>query len=392
MGLWNWLMTGDAGGDELEQRALDVVDIGVAFDQAIVEATQAEGATLPAVYRAAQFIVDTVASLHMEQIDDRSGLSTEDTPNLLRAPNPFETYHEFMAKLVASMVWKGNAYLRPFSRDSQGQIAGLEVAHPDDVTVAWDRARVFPTYRWRGRPMQRDRDIFHIPLFLLPGDPLGKGPITAARLTLAGAAAEAEFGRTLFADNATPPGLIKVQGKTQAEVDEIQKRIDEKAAEGKRTPRVISNAEWEQLTINPVDAQFLESRQFSIQEIARLFGVPGLFLGVATGDSLTYSTTESLFRLFVNATLRPTYLERIEQTFSRMLVRGKAARFNPNELLRADIKARYEAHKIGLEAGFLTLDEVRREEGLPPLPAGAAPRPAPSPTPAANGRPRTEVS
>ena len=69
-------------------------------------------------------------------------------------------------------------------------------------------------------------------------------------------------------------------------------------------------------------------------------------------------------------TLRPTYLERIEQAFTRLLVRGKAARFSISELLRADIKARYEAYQIGLTAGFLTKNEVRRDEGLPPIAGG----------------------
>jgi|ADGO01.1.fsa_nt_gi Phage-related protein len=216
--------------------------------------------------------------------------------------------------------------------------------------------------------MRRDRDIIHIPPVPRPRDPVGKSPIEIARIALEAAEAEQDFHRSCSGQR-HPTGIIQVQDKTQAEVDEIQKRIDEKAKEGKRLPRVMSNATFQQITINPADAQFLEARQFSVQEVARLFGIPGLFLGVTTGDSLTYSTTESLFRLFVTGTLRPTYLERIEQAFTRLLVRGKAARFNISELLRADIKARYEAYQIGLAAGFLTKNEVRRTKASHRSPA-----------------------
>mgnify|MGYP001179507002 CR=1 FL=1 len=369
MGLWNWLRTGEWEPADGEERELARVDIGAAFDEHIVATTRGE-AVLPAVFRARQFLADTVASLSLDEIDERTGLVTGTTPNLLRSPSPFETYHEFMHKTVNSLTGRGNAYWRIFSRDAQDRPSALDVLHPDEVTVSWDRNRIFPVYRWRGRPMRRDRDIIHIPLFLVPGDPTGKSPVEIARIALEAAEAEQDFHRSLFRDNATPTGIIQVEGKTQAEVDEIQKRIDEKAKEGKRLPRVMSNATFQQITINPADAQFLEARHFSVQEVARLFGIPGLFLGVTTGDSLTYSTTESLFRLFVTGTLRPTYLERIEQAFTRLLVRGKAARFNISELLRADIKARYEAYQIGLASGFLTKNEVRRDEGLPPIAGG----------------------
>jgi len=157
---------------------------------------------------------------------------------------------------------------------------------------------------------------------------------------------------------------------TRQEAEEVRD-IWEGSHKGRKRVGVTSGTvEFKPLQIKPVDAQFVESRNFSIQEVARIFGLPGHFLGVSSGSSMTYSTTESLNRLFVTNTLRPTYLERIEQVFSMLLPPFKVARFNTDELLRADIKSRYEAHHIGIAAGFKTPNEVRKEEGLPPVLGG----------------------
>src|SRR5690606_5431322 len=154
-----------------------------------------------------------------------------------------------------------------------------------------------------------------------------------------------------FTDNLTPTGIITVKGKTQEEVDIAQAKIDQAAMEGrKRTPRIISDAEWHQITITPADAEFLLARQLSVQDIARMFGLPSYFLSVPQGDPLTYATAESMGRILVTFTLRPTYFQRIEESMSAVLPEGKVARFNANELLRADIKARYDSYVAGLGA------------------------------------------
>ena len=103
-----------------------------------------------------------------------------------------------------------------------------------------------------------------------------------------------------------------------------------------------------------------------------MFGLSGFFLLVSSGDSMTYSTTESLFRMFLTTTLRPTFLERIEQSFSRLLPTNNTARFNVDEVLRADLEARYRAYQLGISAGVLTKNEARALEGLEALTGGDA--------------------
>jgi HK97 family phage portal protein len=118
--------------------------------------------------------------------------------------------------------------------------------------------------------------------------------------------------------------------------------------------------------LNPKDAQFLENQAFGVQQVARLFGIPSQMLIVESGSSMTYSNVESEQIAFTRYTLSQYYVE-IEAAMSTLLPRGTEARMNIDALLRADTLTRYQAHQIALGAGFKTLDEVRRDEKLPPL-------------------------
>lgn len=345
-----------------------VTDLGIAFASRMSNIVRGDE-TIPAVYRAIQFLTDTVAGLPLEEIE--RGTVNYPTPDLLSEPDPSQSDHTTKSQIMSSLLFRGNAYLAPRTFDELGYATSCIVLNPDDVSVGWDKKKIYPVYKWREQPMTANKDIYPIPLNRWPGNPAGVSPITACRLMLEGVFAEQNLAVSLMLDDATPSGAIKVPEKiTKPEALKILEGW-EATHSGRKRPGVLGGgSEWQPLSFSPVDAQFLESRTFSVQEIARMFGVHGLFLLVASGDSLTYSTTESLFRLTLSTTISPTYLARIEQTFSRMLPTGRTARFNTEELLRADIAGRYQAYQIGLAAGFLTQDEVRGLEGLSPLPSG----------------------
>jgi HK97 family phage portal protein len=367
---------------ELEERALETVtvsDLGVAFTLAQTEILggSSEQTSLPAVYRSVSLISDLGASLPLEAIG-RNGVAEPFPPPILEHPNPAETYNTTLRKIFTSLLFRGNAYLWARTRDSIGNITSAYVLNPDEVSVAWDRAELYPLYSWRDRPMEVNREIFPISINHWPGRLKGVGPIEAARLMFSGMRSEARMARRIFEDEATPTGILKVpRALTKPEAEEVQEMWEESHA-GRKRPAVLSGGvEFDPITINPVDAQFIEQRNFSIQEVARLFGLPGYFLLVPSGDPLTYSTTEGLMRIFLTTTLNPTYLEPVEEVFSLMLPEGITARFNAAELLRADTQTRYAAYQAGLAAGFLTIDEVRATEHLPGIePSTIRPREA----------------
>jgi HK97 family phage portal protein len=362
----------------LEQRSLDqVTDIEVAFAAMQADIIGLTSSSVPAVFRAKQLLSDTVASLPMQEV--AGSVVADEMPTLLANPDPSQTYHDTLAELMESLLdtGDGNAYLRVVKRDEATSLpTAVKVLNPAEVQVEWDRNRVYRQYAWRDRAMEEGRELYHIRINPRAGHLKGLGPISAAhQSTLQAARAEEALARTMAEDNYTPSLVIKTpEAKTKTEAERIlEVWMETRDSQGRRKrPAVLGGgAGLEQVTFSPVDAQWIESRNFTVQQIGRLFGLHGFFLLVDSGSSLTYSTTESLFRLYLTATLRPTYLERIEQTFSRMLPIGRRARFNTEEILRADILARYQAHDISLAgAGFKTVNEVRADEGLSALPGG----------------------
>ena len=128
---------------------------------------------------------------------------------------------------------------------------------------------------------------------------------------------------------------------------------------------------WQSLGISHEDSQFIDSRRFTTEEVARLFGVPPHMIGGPTTGSMTYANAESRALDFVKFTLGP-WLARIESALNFACIsplerRQMYAEYLPDALLATDTAGRYAAYKTGLEAGFLTLDEVRRKENLPAL-------------------------
>ena len=136
---------------------------------------------------------------------------------------------------------------------------------------------------------------------------------------------------------------------------------------------------WEQLSINPDDAQMLESRSFSVEEICRFFSVPPHMIG-HTSKSTSWGTgIEQMTIGFVQFTLRER-LKNIESTLEKQLLtpveraEGMRIEFNIEGLLRGDSKTRAEVHASALQNGWRTINEVRAIENLPPVEGGDTPR------------------
>lgn len=368
--------------------ALAVTDISVAFTEAINNAEGVRETTIPAVGRAIKFLSSRVASLSMEQVDKKTGVADGTTPKILDRPESHRTYYQTLIRIVESMLYYGNAYLWIRERDTRGNVTSVYVLDPRQVMVTWDISGLFPVYTWTKpnsgpRRLEAGTEIIHIANNYWGDGLYGIGPIQAYQLSLLGVKAEADLYRRMMLSDATPTGLLKNPGKGDTEkAKAIQDAwVDRYGGTTKRPAVLYEGWEFQQLSINPVDAQFLESRMFSIQEIGRMFDLHGYWLNVVSGDSLTYSTTEGLFRDLLTTTLEPLYLSPIESAFSELIPRNKIARFNVNEVLRTDQSARYSAYATGIASGFLEPNEARKEENLPPLPGNPKPKDNPEVAP-----------
>lgn len=359
---------------QFEQRSLEqITDIGLAFEERIDELTGTDPTDIPEVARARQLTADTVASLPMQQLMGQT--VTPDTPDILVQPDPQEIYHDTINGLVLDLVDHGNAFLWVKTRDTAGNPTSVYVLPQGEVTVNWDRNRLYRTYSWRDKNMEPFKEIVHISINRRRKDLRGKGLVDAAKDNMiATLRAQARMARSLAEDNYNPTTVIKHPSvKTKGDADRVRDMWmgDRDQRRGKNVPAVMgSEGELDQLTINPVDAEWIDSRHFEVQSVSRTFGIPGWVFLVDQGTSMTYSNTEGIMRFWATTTLRPSYLERIEQAFSMLLPSGRSARFNLDEILRADLEARYRSYAIGIKHKFLVPNEVREGEHLPALPGG----------------------
>ena len=130
---------------------------------------------------------------------------------------------------------------------------------------------------------------------------------------------------------------------------------------------------YERISVAPDEAQFLDQQRFTVEQIARIYGVaPEMIGGATSGSSVTYANREQRAADFLTFGLMP-YLIALEDGLSSLVPGPNRVKFNLDGVLRSDLKTRYEAHAVAITSGFLTVDEVRQIEDRPPLPETTPP-------------------
>lgn len=334
---------------------------------------------MPAVWRAVNLIAGTCASLplhaYREADDVRLPVSSGQAPRLLDRPHPDLTPFELWESVFAHLLLWGNAYLRVLKNEG-GQVAELWPVHPSRVQAGRSKTDLTKVYCVDGNtdaPLT-DEEILHIPGFGYDGI-CGVSPIRLARQGIGLALAAEEYGARLFGSGSLASGILQTEQRLNPDQAEAMKNRWKQKVGGLDKAHDIavldSGAKFQQLTIPPQDAQFIESRRFQISEVARIYGVPPHML-MDTERSTSWGTgIEQQGIGFVVYTLRP-WLTRVEQRLTRLLRPSAVyARYSVEGLLRGDTKARYDSYAVGRQWGWLSVDEIRRLEDLPPLPDGA---------------------
>lgn len=240
-------------------------------------------------------------------------------------------------------------------------------------------------YRWQDGPKSFDvfdDEILHIRGF--GGSPLGGiSTLRAARNTLGLASAADATASAMFANGMKPGGVLKYKEfLTPENRDLINNRVASRfvGAQNSGKPLVLEgDADWMPLSINPDEAQMLESRRFSVEEICRFFGVPPHMVGHTEKSSSWGKGLEQQTLAFVTYTLRRR-LKRIEKAIEQQLLtpadraKGVSIKFNLEGLLRGDSSGRAKFYREMTQIGAMTINEVRRKEGLPPVEGGDVPR------------------
>ena len=319
--------------------------------------------SIPGLWRGVTLISDTIGALpiHAYRGDQR----IEPMPPILERPYPNETRIETMSAIAASLVIHGNYIAVLGDIGANGYPESLYPVSASRVHV--DRIEGRLSYKINDDLFDGER-VMHIKNFAMPGQIVGVGIVAAQRQGIGSALAMQEYAAKYFDGGAQPTGILYSDNAdlSQDEADMLKAVWMRHYGGTSREPAVLNaSTKFEQLSDNAKDSQLVESREFSLTEIANMLGLPGYYLG-APNSSRTYSNVEQEQLQFLRG-ITPL-LTRIESAFTDLLPRGQYAKFNTDALLRSDTLTRYQAHKIALESGFLTVDEVRSDfENRPPI-------------------------
>lgn len=323
---------------------------------------------LAAVYACVRLLADSVSSLPLDAYRKRGPVREEISPPpaLIRKPSNHLENFEFLFQTVTSLALRGNSFHLINKRDAFEYPIEMEPIHPDCVQVEADEKTGLPTYAIEGTRVPR-HDLVHIRRFSLPGSVVGLSPIQQAQVGIGLGLAAEKFGARWFGQSATPSSVLE----TDQNLDEMQARRLQKAwissHGGKRHPAVLSGGvKWRPISVTPEESQFLETRAFQRGEIAMLFGIPPHMIGDTNKATSWGSGIEQQSIGFVTYTLRP-WLSCIESALSALLPRGQFVKFNVSALLRGDTAARYEAYSTGRLGGWLSVNEIRALEDMPPV-------------------------
>lgn len=298
------------------------------------------------------------------------------------SPNYDQTAVDFWEFIAASIEMRGNAYAR-IERNSRG-IASLMPVNPALMGVRRLQNGSIE-YRWSqdGRYfVETDKTMLHIRGF--GGNPLGgMSTLHYGRHTFSLARAVDKSASSTFKNGMRPSGVLTFDKWL---TPEQRKLAEEKLASKFQTaadtgkPMILEGGtKWEQLTLAPEDAQMLESRSFSVEEVCRFFGVPPFMIGHTEKTTSWGSGIEQQTLGFQKFTLRRR-LKRIEQAIEKQLLTtadrasGVSVEFNLEGLLRADSAGRARFYQQMTQIGAMTINEVRDLENLPPVDGGDIPR------------------
>jgi len=374
----------------LERRSISVVPanlwrstLGGWVTDSGVQVTPERSLQSTAVLACVRVLAETVAALPLHIYRRRSDGGKEratDHPlySLLHdAPNDEMTSYQFRETMMLHLTTWGNAYAQ-IQRNGAGRPIALWPLRPDRMEVrrVQSTGELVYLYRKDGEAvLLMPNEVLHIAGLAFDGL-VGYSPIALARQAVGLALATEEFGARFFSNDARPGGVLEHPALLDDEAyKRLQKSWEERHSGLSGSHRVAileEGMKFHEIGIPPEDAQFLQTRRFQVNEIARIYRVPPHLIGDL--ERSTYSNIEQQSIEFVVHTIGP-WLVRWEQRLNMQLLfpREQDEYFVEhlvNGLLRGDIRSRYEAYAIGRQWGWLSVNDILRLENMNPVPDG----------------------
>lgn len=343
---------------------------------------------MTAVYSCVRILSETLAGLplHVYRYNDSGGKEKYLKHPLYKLlhdePNPEMTSFAFRETLMSHLLLWGNAYAQ-IIRNARGEVIALYPLMPNKMTVDRDsKGRLFylysrtsddaPTLGDDSQVYLSPSEVLHIPGLGFDGL-IGYSPIAMAKNAVGLAIATEEYGAKFFANGAAPGGVLEHPGtiKDPQKVKESWNAAYQGSQNAQRVAVLEEGMKYQPIGISPEQAQFLETRKFQINEIARIFRVPPHML--ADLEKSSFSNIEQQSLEFVKYTLDP-WVVRWEQSMCRALLMESEKpivfiKFNVDGLLRGDYVSRMSGYATARQNGWMSANDIRELENLDRIPA-----------------------
>lgn len=348
--------------------------------------TERSAMQMTAVYSCVRILAEAVAGLplHLYKYNDDGGKEKAIDHPLYRLlhdePNPEMSSFVFRETLMTHLLLWGNAYAQVI-RNGKNEVVALYPLMPNKMSVDRDEnGHLYYTY-YRGPDEAiknkdfavtlQPSDVLHIPGLGFDGL-VGYSPIAMAKNAIGMAIACEEYGAKFFANGATPGGVLEHPStiKDPQKVRESWQAAFGGSSNSNKVAVLEEGMKYTPISISPEQAQFLETRKFQINEIARIFRVPPHMVGDLEKSSFSNIEQQSLE--FVKYTLDP-WVIRWEQSIMRTLLSNTEkkdyfVKFNLEGLLRGDYQSRMNGYAIGRQNGWMSANDIRSLENLDRIP------------------------
>jgi HK97 family phage portal protein len=349
--------------------------------------TERSAMQMTAVYACVRILSEAIAELPLHLYRYKEGGGKEKAIGhplyllLHDEPNPEMSSFVFRETLMTHLLLWGNAYAQ-IIRNGKGQVIALYPLMPNKMTVNRDtNGQLYYQYQRSSDEAHtmkgsmvilQPSDVLHIPGLGFDGL-VGYSPIAMAKNAIGLAIATEEYGSKFFANGAAPSGVLEHPGtiKDPSKVRESWQQTFGGSANSNKIAVLEEGMKYTPISISPEQAQFLETRKFQINEIARIFRVPPHMVGDLEKSSFSNIEQQSLE--FVKYTLDP-WVIRWEQSIQRRLLapdekKSYFVKFNVEGLLRGDYASRMNGYATARQNGWMSANDIRELENLDRIPA-----------------------
>lgn len=379
MNLFNWFRTRDKPQNRTAGSGFRPLFGGSSAGKAVTERSAMQ---MTAVYACVRILAEAIAGLplHVYRYNDKGGKEKAVEHPLFfllhDEPNAEMTSFVFRETLMTHLLLWGNAYAQ-IIRNGRGEVVSLYPLMANRMRVDRDdNGRLYYEYTRYGDEPGKQRcetvklspsDVLHVPGLGFDGL-IGYSPIAMAKNSIGMAMACEEFGAKFFANGAAPGGVLEHPGvlKDPARVRESWNATFGGSSNANKVAVLEEGMKYTPISVSPNEAQFLETRKFQIDEIARIFRIPPHMIGDLERSSFSNIEQQSLE--FVKYTVGP-WVMRWEQSLARSLLKGSERtqyliKFNLDGLLRGDYESRMNGYATARQNGWMSANDIRELENM----------------------------